>query len=233
MDDEKRKHEVNQMFNLVEAPLMEYISKFLDELPEIIFNSDPSFKVEPLILLPIPEYKKDIYLEFSLQTVNKNTFKSKIPNLIKFQNVKDTIGFFVYCVNSVYPSIISSSMINKKTMTCVDLQLNTETWTFNPIYTHELNIRKKLLEDKLSLYIHMMKTCDKDKINEVNVEYNKIIKEISSVNKEINKLSKITSSVTEKETIPYIESKINKSYDKKPVLAIKVRELKKSQLPKK
>ena len=54
LSDEYKK--TNQIFNIAEARVMEFISKFLDEHPNIVFIDEIPKYVEPLILLPFADY---------------------------------------------------------------------------------------------------------------------------------------------------------------------------------
>ena len=58
-ESDRLKGQTNQIFNIAEVPLMIYISEFLDEPPEIIFTEyNTNQYTEPLILLPLDDYKK-------------------------------------------------------------------------------------------------------------------------------------------------------------------------------
>ena len=108
-DRDLLKKQTNQVFNMVENPVMEYISKFMEETPNIIFKQDiPSF-IEPFILLPWGDYKKDICIKFTLVPINSTdlTCKEKIDSLIKHENIKEAIGFLFYCVKIVYTSVVA------------------------------------------------------------------------------------------------------------------------------
>ena len=67
--DDKVRQQKMQIFNIAEKPIMEYISSFLEETPNTVFNSDIPTESDPLILLPIDDYKKDVYLKFTLKTI--------------------------------------------------------------------------------------------------------------------------------------------------------------------
>lgn len=59
-EEEKMRAQTNQIFNMVERPVMQFISKFLDEPVGVIFKDKLIDQVDPLILRPIEEYDKDL-----------------------------------------------------------------------------------------------------------------------------------------------------------------------------
>jgi hypothetical protein len=229
--EEKIKQQTRQIFNISEKPILEYITDFLEEPASVIFKEDMPKESDPLILLPIPEYKEGVYLKFTLKTIDATDADNidshritSINDIIHYKHVKESIGFLVYCIKSAYPSIIASSMINNKPMVHIDLELNESNWTFCPKFRHELTIKKKFLEDALSKIIYMKQQTDEPIPNEmaaeINKEYNNIIPALTQVNTDI------TPEILES------EKKINISYRIKPVIGIFVTEINESQLPK-
>ena len=74
-DIQKKEEDVsktNQMFNIAERPVMEFISKFLDEPINVIFNDELPTYVQQLTLLPIKEYREGICLKFTIKPIVSN-----------------------------------------------------------------------------------------------------------------------------------------------------------------
>ena len=225
----KLKQQTTQIFNIAEKPVMEFITAFLREDPAVIFKDDIPAESDPLILLPINEYKKNIYLKFTLKPItNKMASEGdrikNINDIIEYEHIKESIGFLLYCVKSVYPSIVASNMINNKPMVNIDLELNESHWVFYPKFNHELTIKKKFLDESLSRIRYIKKQKEEpvpaDMVKELDKEFGNIIIEVGKVNNEL------TSEIVEN------EKKINDSFVDKPILGIFVEEIKKSQLPK-
>jgi hypothetical protein len=228
--DDKVRQQTMQIFNIAEKPIMEYISSFLEETPNTVFNSDIPTESDPLILLPIDDYKKDVYLKFTLKTIYPQQVKQTkqrakfIEDVIEYKNVKEAIGFLVFCVKSVLPSIIASSMINNKPIINTDLVLNESNWSFDPVFKHELSIKKSFLEDSLSKITYMKQQKNGELPPEMVPELEKEFRNV------VNSLQTITKQITDE--IINTEKKINTSYINKPVLGICLKEITKSQLPK-
>ena len=227
-NNEKLRQQTQQIFNIVEKPIMEYISSFLEESPSVIFKDEVPKESDPLILLPLDEYKKDKYLKFTLKIINPNDLIPQriddINNIIHYEHVKESMGFLLYCIKSAYPSIIASSMINNKPMVHTHLALNESNWTFYPVFSHELSIKKKFLEDSLSKILYMKQQTEQplppEMLDEVNKEYNNVITTLNQVQRDITP-----------EIIEH-EKKINAEYNSKPVIGIFFEEIVKRQLPK-
>jgi hypothetical protein len=233
--NDKLKQQTQQIFNIIEKPIMEYIAAFLEETPTVIFKDEIPKESDPLILLPIEDYKKDKYLKFTLKNIDAvfagETILSSevyrinaINNIIEYDHVKESVGFLLYCIKSAYPSILASSMINNKPMVHVDLELNESNWSFYPVFNHELTIKKKFLEESLSKLMHMKQQKENpipaEMLFEINKEFQNIIEAITQVKKDI------TPEIIEN------EKKINAEYANKPGIGIFVEEIIKSQLPK-
>jgi len=232
-NEQKLNQQAIQIFNIAEKPVMEYIAEFLEESPIVVFKDEISKESDPLILLPINEYKEKTYLKFTLKTINRNgdDFAEKsskrisdINNIIMYDNVKESVGFLLYCIKSVYPSILASSMINNKPMVHVDLELNERDWVFYPKFNHELSIKKKFLEDSLTRILYMKEQKEsfpKEMTSELDTEFQKIILMLEQVKNDL------TPEILE------TEKNINMLYENKPVIGIFVDEITKTQLPKK
>lgn len=226
--NEKLKQQTTQIFNIAEKPIMEYITMFLEETSDTTFTVDIPNKLDPLILLPMDDYKKNIYLRFTLKPIQKTqecdkTRVQTINNIIEYKNVKEAIGFLQYCIQSVYPAIIASSMVNNKPMINTSLELNENEWSFNPIFKHNSTIKREFLEDALSKFIYLKKE-DKTLTDSSVKEYNTKIQDISK------KLSEVMKD-TPTDSLE-IEKSINIKYQHKPVIGIYVDEITKDQLPK-
>jgi hypothetical protein len=233
MDQKKEKlqKQTDQIFNITEKPIMEYIAAFLEESPYVIFNDDIPIESDPLILLPLEDYKKNIYLKFTLKVmnqpldVNENAKRiSPVNTLIRHDDVKEAIGFLLYAIKTAYGSIIASSMVNNKPMVNIQLELNENNWTVYPKYRHDTTIKKNFLEDSLSKLFHMKSQQEdplpKEMIPEINQQIKNIVEHLNTVKKEISPESE------------RVEEKINNEFINRPVLCIVLEEINKSQLPK-
>lgn len=223
MQDERR-NQTNQVFNMVENPIMTYIAEFLDELPNVIFKEDIPQFTEPFILLPWGDYKKDICIKFTLKPVDSvNPCKAELDKLICHDKIKEAIGFLVYCVNIVYPSVIASCMINNQPLVNTKLELDENMWMFRPVFLHELSHKKIFLQDTLTKLFEIKNNKDQfppEMVNEVNVEIANVLKLTSDVNAQLT------------QDILDIEEEINESYENKPKLGIFIEEIHTSSLPK-
>jgi len=257
---------------------MESICKFLDEPSSVVFKDEMPVESDPLILLPMTEYKKKIYLKFTLKTIPKEPVDpvlrpetlgvpavslkhpatvapvlrpetlgvpavslkhpatvdepesnikriTNINNIIEYQRVKESIGFLVYCIKTCYPSIVVSGMINHKTMSNIILELNETDWSFTPVFSHDLSIKKKVLEETLNKIMYMKQNKDNTltdaEMLELNKQYNTVISEISKVQMQL------TPEILE------LENQININMLYKPIIGIFVEEINEDQLPKK
>jgi hypothetical protein len=225
---QKMKKQVNQMFNISEKVIMEYIAKFLDESPNIIFKDNIPRYSEHLILIPFDEYKNDKYLKFALEVAKKNDTKSKriefINDIIHHENVKEAVGFLTYVIKCTLPAVVASSMINNKPMLNISMELDEDTWSFCPTFKNEKFIKRKFYEDSLDR-IQEFK-MDKDSFD--NLSYEKKLELDEEFNKTIVLLNEIeiTNDIIES------DKKINESYIDQYCLVIKVKEITKDKLPK-
>jgi hypothetical protein len=214
-DDQSR-----QMFGMTETPIMKYIANFLDESPEAIFIDDISDIEDPFILLPIDDYKKNIYIKFTLVPVSPE-YKLDLTNLIKHELIKEAIGFLYYCVRTVYGSIISSALINNKSMITTFLELDEEKWVFTPKFIHEETKKRMFLQESLGKLVHMMKDpeVDKSTLHKINEEYKKVLVVLAELGEPSTEIKSL-------------EEQVNNTYASKPRLGIFVEEIHKSKLPK-
>jgi hypothetical protein len=219
-EKKQRESQSRQMFGMAEKPIMRYIASFLDETPEAIFLDNMPDVEDPLILLPIDTYKKNICIKFTLANVGPD-YKLDLKNLIEHDLIKEAIGFLYYCVRSVYGSVVTSTLINNKPMITTVLELDEENWVFTPVFMHEETKKREFLQDTINKLSHMMNDPDIDKsmLNKINEEYKKVF--IS-----LGKLGEPS------ETIKSLEEQVNKTYKSKPRLGIFVEEIHKDSLPK-
>jgi hypothetical protein len=232
-ESERREKQTNQIFNFSEKPIMEYVCEFLNKQCDLVFDDKIPDESDPLILLPIVEYKKKSYIKFTLKTIHPSEtdeYKtselsriSKIINLIKYDKFKESIGFIVYCIKTTYPSIIASGMIDNSLMINTFLELNETNWSLSPIFNTDLTIKKKILEDTLSKIMAMKQNgCNynPNDLDEMNIQLENVINKLTDVN------NAITPDILD------TEIKINNSYIKKPFIGIFVEELTQNELPK-
>jgi hypothetical protein len=219
---EKKKIESQsiQMFGMAEKPIMRYIASFLDETHDAIFLENLPDVEDPLILLPMDDYKKNIYIKFTLATVGPE-YKLDLKNLIDHDLIKEAIGFLYYCVRTVYGSIVSSSLINNKPMITTVLELDEKNWVFTPKFMHEETKKRVFLQEALGKLMYMMKDpeIDKSMLPKINEEYKKVLVALAELGEP-------------SDAIKSLEEQINNTYDSKPRLGIFVEEIHKNKLPK-
>jgi hypothetical protein len=233
-ESERKFKQTNQMFNFSERPIMNYVCDFLNKPCIELFVDNIPESSEPLILLPIDDYKKNVYIKFTLKTVhpskcdeyktNELSRISKITNLIQYDKFKESIGFILYCIKTTYPSIIASGMCDNSSMINTFLELNEANWSLMPIFNSDLTIKKKILEDTLSKIMHMKQNhtdCDLSDSVEMDTQLTNVISKLTDVNNAITP------------EILGTELEITNSYFKKPFIGIFVEELSKSELPNK
>ena len=206
MTDKEKEYKMNQLFNTFERPIMIYISKLLGETPSSLYvDNIPDIEI-PIILRP-DSTKNDVNcLRFKLKVVPYD-YISDVSTYLPEQVVKDTIGYILYGIKNVYPSIVTS-MINKTKLETTTLELDTENWSFKPVFTHELKLIKTILEYKLG------------EIDPVNKEYNDIVNQLSVIDKQILDLGDIDD----------IEFSMNEKYKTAPRLSITIDTIKYSNV---
>lgn len=224
-DDEKKiQGQMNQMFNIVEGPLMNFIAEFVGESPTKIFHDNiPKFH-EPLILMPLEDYKKDICLKFTIKNITNdddNTRVEKITSLLKHEKVREGIGFIFYSIKNVYAAILSKALIDNKPMLKIKMQLDEENWVFYPKYSDDLNHKKDYLEASLGQNMELSKdkTQSKEKLAALEKTFHGLVSDIMLVNKQI--------------TPAYLqnEADVNESFKDKVKIGIFIEELHISELP--
>lgn len=226
-DKDKLVGQTHQMFNIAEKPVLEFISAFLEEEPSVLFNEEITDECDPLILLPLEDYKKNIYLKFTLKHIHMadddDKRKESIDKLIMHEQVKEGIGFLLYCVKNVYSSILASNLINNKPLVNITLDLDENNWVIYPKFLHEFTHKKDFFEMSLGKVMTMQKNINdfpKEMVPEINKEFHTLIKSLTDVN------NQITPEIKE------LENKINASYEDKVKLGIFVEEITKRDLPK-
>ena len=224
---EERKLKTNQIFNIAERPVMEFIARFLDETSNVLFSDDIPTYVEPLILLPFDGYKDGICIKFTIKPViltdDQPTPALTIDSIIEHKKVKEGIGFLWYCIKEAYSAIVSSAMINNKPMDNITMNLNETNWTFYPKYSHDLTTKKSFLEDALGKLMYINQNLGKfppSMAAEITQEFPKVTDQLKTVNAQLTPELIAT------------EQKINDSYVGRAVLGIFVEEIPKSDLPK-
>jgi hypothetical protein len=219
--EEKLKKEMSMVFDMTENPIMEYIADFLEEPPSVVFKEAVPTFINPLIMKPIEDYKKGIYLKFSLKSVIDNQTNPNIKELIKHESIRETIGFIYYAVKICYSSIVASSMINNKPMVNTSLVLDEDTWSFYPQYQHDDTIKQNFLQETLGNVTGMrtnLNNYSPDDQKTINKDYLSLMTQLGDL--------EITDDIKDE------ESAVNKTYTTKPRLVIVVDELQEKDLPK-
>jgi hypothetical protein len=221
---EKLQGQTNQIFNIAEKIIMQYIADFLGESHEIIFKDALPTYVEPLILLPIDDYKKNICIKFDMDIANysQNDHAKRIANIKKLlihEKVREGLGFLFYCIKNVYSAVLASSLINNKPLLNMVLELDEERWCFVPKYYHDLSHKKRFHEIMLNTVLQQKYKQD----GEINPELNKKLHEL------IQKIKTLQNDITPE--IKQTEHDINESYDQKPVIVISLIDIHKTKLP--
>jgi len=227
MSDQKIQQQTKQIFDLAENPIMEFISKFLDEPHSLIFKEETTAISEPLILLPIEEYKKDKYIRFNLKVIKnseKKDYEKRLEylnDIVQYQGIKEALGFVLYCIKTVLPSVVASSMINNKPLLNVNLELDEVDWVFQPVHINDAMTKKKFFEESMEKinYIKSQKQDIPDEmVKEMDTEYKNMINELNKLN--------ITQDMID------TDKNLTDAYTDGYVIAIVVDEITKDQLPK-
>jgi hypothetical protein len=225
-NDEQRK-KTNQIFNIAERPVMDFITKFLEDTSNVIFKDEIPTYTEPLILLPINEYKAGVCIKFTIKPINLSDEQPEqsltIDSVINHAKVKEGIGFLWYCIKEVYTAVVATAMINNKPLTNTTMNLNEDNWTFYPKYVSEITSKKNFLESTLGKLMYIKQNIAKfppEMVDEIINEFPKVTDQLKIVN------AQITPEIID------IEKKINESYTKKPVLGIFIEEIFEKDLPK-
>jgi hypothetical protein len=221
----KIKNQTNHIFNVSEKALMTFMSKFLDEPASVLFNDAVPQQSEPVILLPIPEYDKDIHFKFSLDVIENKTYKSKkriddINKVIEHKLVRDTIGFLFYAVKNVFPSIIAT-MDNNKPLANIVMELDEINWVFYPVFKNDKLIKKSYYEDSLMKMEYYLST-KKDDIDE---------NELKSLNDQIENFTKLLNEIELTNDDMNLDFNMNKLYANKHTISINLNELSREELP--
>jgi hypothetical protein len=240
-----------QIFNIAEKPVMEFLALFLDEPHETIFRDELPIASDPLILLPLADYKPDTYIKFTIKPINLADVSSEsvsndtvsndtvsndssnsisndsircgvINNIIEHQLVKNGVGFLWYCVKEVFASIIASSMINNKPLQNITIELNEQNWTLYPKYLCDLSHKKNFLEQAVIKLTNITENRDKFDGDIADVEKN--------LQSAMLELTNVNNQITPE--VLAEEIKINNSYSSQIVLAIFTEEIFEKDLPK-
>lgn len=223
--DQQRK--TNQIFNIAERPVMDFISAFLEEPNNVIFKDDSPTYIEPLILLPMHDYKEGVCIKFTIKPINLSEERTEQPlsinSVIEHPKVKEGIGFLWYCVKEAYTAIVATAMFNNKPLSCTSMDLNETDWVFYPKYASELTHKKNFLENALGKLMYIKKNIS-DFPPEMSDEIIKEFPRIEDQLKDVN--SKLTPEII------MSEKTINDTYTNKAVLGIFIEEILESDLPK-
>ena len=228
LKEEKNRLEgqMNQIFNIAEAPLMSFISEFLGENPGKIFHDEVHGFHEPLILMPLDDYKKDICLKFTIKNItdadDTPERTENIRSLLKHEKVREGIGFLFYSIKSVYAAILSKAMVDNKSMLKIKMALDEDNWVFYPKYADDLSHKKDYLEASLGQNMELRKNKDQPKkiLDDLKKTFNELVAELVEVN------GQITPEILQKE-----ETK-NASFKDKVKIGIFIEDLHISDLPK-
>lgn len=229
-EKEDNKLKTYQIFNIAERPVMKFISKFLEEPVSVIFKEELQPYVEPLILLPVKEYKEGVCIKFKLKSNtsmsnNKEYSNDIINKIIVNEKVKEGIGFLWFCIKEVFNSLVSSTMINKNTMDNVTIELNENTWEFYLKYSHELSQKKRQLDLNLIDLIYIKTNIDKfpdTLVNDINEQFMNVVVQINDINNKFKENPEILEE----------EKRINNLFKDKVVMGIFVEEMLETDLPK-
>jgi hypothetical protein len=229
------KQQTNQIFNVAEVVVMDYIAKFLNDEPAAVFSDDMPTFVEPFILLPLDDYKKNICLKFNMIPVDPSgsAINAKdqdiisqsigMNELVKYEKVREGVGFLYYCAKRVYASVIHTCMIDNKSLASTQLELSQENWSFRPQFFHEVSLKKRLLEETLGRIMYMRQNSSEvsaEMLAEANAEHDNVVNTLIALNKEHTADIKDT------------EAKINADFAGRARLQVFVTELHKNDLPK-
>ena len=220
-----QKIQIDRIFNIAEYPVMEFISKFINDSPSSIFIDNSVKYKEPLILLPFKEYDINKYIQFNLVIDLRSKIVQKIPidSIIKHKPVRDGIGFLWHCVREVFESIISSNLINKKNMENITIELDEKNWFFYPKYTNHLSTKKIELENVIHKIDYVNNNLNKftpDESIKINNEFKNAINQLEILNIQINK------------EILDDDQKINESFLHRHIIYIQMDEILEADLPK-
>lgn len=231
----KLQQQTNQIFNIAEVPIMNYIAIFLEEDANAIYKDNIPTFTEPFILLPLDDYKKEICLKFNMVPVNSNNMAINPDNqklideavpmsdLVNYDKVREGIGFLYYCAKSVYTSVVYADMIDNKILANTKLELDQKDWSFYPYFRHEINTKKQFLEETLDRIVLMKKNRSEfssHDMKDVDTEYHKIVDTLTQLNNEYT------------DEIKEIETNINKDFIDRPKMRIFITELHEDDLPK-
>jgi hypothetical protein len=140
-DEEKRKYEINKMFDVSEGVLMEYFCYFFKKKPEELFEgyADKNVFKDELILCPLKDYNDGVNLHFKLEIV-EHDHKNCIPVELRSHSVViDVIKFLEHAVQEVFSAILHTSskdatpLIHKES---VHLELDHDNLSFKPVYIY-------------------------------------------------------------------------------------------------
>lgn len=223
--------QTNQIFNIAEQPMVNFISEFLEEPISVLFTEEPPKFTEPLILMPLEDYKKDVYIKYSMIPITAENFKSEddirrvnnIKSMLKHERVREGIGFLYYCVKHVYASLISVAMINNNHLSNLKVKLDEENWVFYLQYYHTLTQKKEFYENVLQTTLQA-----REQYNNLTDEQKQVLN--TEFTNSVSQLKEIKTKMTPE--IKQEEIDTNELYKTRIKLGIFIEDLDKKDLPK-
>ncbi len=238
---EKLQQQTNQMFNIAERTVMNYMANFLEEEPGAIFKDEIPTTSEPFILLPLEDYKKHVCLRFhmlALDSENKPIDPADqavvdaampVSNLLKYEKVREGVGFLFYCAKNVYAALMHGSMVDNKPLTNTQLEfeqggsVSQTQWAFQPRFYHTATLKIQFLEETLGRIMHIKQNHSDfpaNVVKDANDEYKNVVDAIIQAKGELTAASQ-----TE-------EKKINDDFMTRARLTVFITELHEDDLPK-
>ena len=147
MDKKEIEQQTEHIFNVCEKPIMQFISKLLNT--DNIFTDKIPLFVEPLII-PIEEIDKVAIFTLKISDCEVDNKRiDSINDIIKYNDVRESIGFLYYAIKNVYAPIVSQSMTDNTKMINIRLFLDESKWIFTPRFLTELSLKISFLEQSL------------------------------------------------------------------------------------
>jgi hypothetical protein len=195
-EQEKSVSQTHQMFNIAEQPVIDFISGFLGESPSVIFIEDTDKFTESLILMPLEDYKNDVYIKFNMIPIKYENLGSEedikrvnhIKYMLKHERIKEGIGFLYYCIKNVYASVMSAGMINNKQISNFKIKLDEENWVFYLQFYHTLTHKEEFYNSVLQTTVQARKnynTLTEDQKQLLNKEFVTAVSQLSEIETQI------------------------------------------------
>jgi hypothetical protein len=217
---EKAVNQTNQVFNIAEKVVMEFVAAFLEEEPKVIFKEAVTEYSEPLILMPLEDYKKHICVQFDTFITTDRGGDDRIAHikdLLSFEKVREGIGFLLYCIQNVYASVLATTMINSKPLVNVRIALDTTNWVFYPEFRHEKTYEKEHYETMIRQVAQQF--TGKEVPPNVTVKLQELVAKINAID-----------NATDAASIKEVEVKMNELFKSKCVLALSLVDVHKTKV---